>query len=106
MTGHPDRNLAEPAPDPLSELKKEIPVLLCVLNVHENTHQLIAVHLPAMLPLSFYLLSFRGDSPKPAPKFYQRLSDQGIRHRAAIIKPKREQNLESPAGNAHTSLAL
>ncbi len=39
-----------PLPDALSEPKEEIPVPLRVLNVHKDAHQLIAVHLPAVLP--------------------------------------------------------
>src|SRR5438128_11572431 len=105
MAGHPDGNLAELAPHTLSELKKKIPVLLRILDVHEDAHQFITLHFPSMLPLAFYPLSFRGDSAKPAAKLHQRLSNQCIRQRAAIVKPKRQQNLESPAGNAHTSLA-
>src|SRR5438046_3084068 len=104
MTGHPDRNLAEFASHPLPEAKEEIPVLPCVLNVHEDAHQFVAVNFPSVLPLAFYPLRFRGDSAEPAAKLHQRLGDQFLRHRAAIVKPEWQQNLESPAGNAHTSL--
>jgi hypothetical protein len=85
---------------------KEIPVLLRVRNIHENAHQLVAIHLPCVLPLAFYPLSFRGDSAKLATKFNERIGNEVIWHRTAIVKPKREQNLESPAGSAHRSLAL
>src|SRR5438128_2681891 len=106
MTGHPDRNLAESALYSLSELMEEIPVLFCVLDVHEKSHQLIPINLPGVLPLPFYPLSFRRNRAKPATKFGQRLSDHAIRDRAAIVKPQWQQNLESPAGNAHRSLVL
>ncbi len=43
MTGHPDGNLAEPAPYPLPELKKELAVLVRILDVHKDPHQLVAV---------------------------------------------------------------
>src|SRR5437899_313223 len=42
---------------------------------------------------------------KPATKRHQSFRDQRVGHRGAVVKPKRQQNLESPAGNAHTSLA-
>lgn len=53
MAGHPDGNLSEPGSYSFPELSKEIPVLLCVLYVYEHTHQLVAVHLPGVLPLDW-----------------------------------------------------
>ena len=85
---------------------KEIPVLLCVGDIHEDAHQLIAVHLTSVLPLAFHPLSFRGDSAELATKFNERIGNEVLRYRTAIVKSKREQNLESPAGSAHRSLAL
>jgi len=86
-------------------MKEEIPVLLRVGDIHEGAHQFVTVHLSGVLPLAFYSLGFRGDSAKFATKFNQRVGNEAIRHRTAIVKPKRKQNLESPAGNAHRSLA-
>ena len=85
---------------------KEVPVLLRVRNIHENAHQFVAIHLTRVLPLAFYPLGFRGDSAKLATKFNERVGNEVIRHRTAIIKPEREQNLESPAGSAHRLLAI
>ena len=90
VTGHPDRNLSEPALYSFSEVKKEIPVLLCVGDIHEDAHQFVTVHLSGVLPLAFYSLSFRGDRAKFVTKFNQRVGNEAIRHRTAIVKPKRE----------------
>ncbi len=79
---------------------------MCVRNIHEDAYQFVAIHLPRILPLAFYPLSFRGDSTKFRTKFNERVGNEVIRHRTNIVKPKREQNLESPAGSAHRSLAL
>src|SRR6266404_1017583 len=106
MTGHPDGDLVESGPNPFPELAKEIAVLLSVFDIRENAHQLIAVHLSGMLPLAFYPLSFGRNCAKVTTKLYQGFGDQSIRHRAAVVKPERQQNLESPAGNAHRWLVL
>jgi len=86
--------LAESVPYSFSELTKEIAILHRVLDIHEHAHQLIAVHLSSILPLAFYPLSFRGDSAKPAPKFNDRVRDKIVWHRTAVVKPKRQKNLE------------
>jgi hypothetical protein len=81
-----------------SELVKEVTILRCVLDIDADTHQLITVNLAGVLPLAFNPLRFRGDGAKSPTKFYQSIGNQRLRYRAAVIKPKREQNFEPPAG--------
>src|SRR5438105_3396938 len=56
--------------------------------------------------LAFDPLGFRRESAEVVTDFQQSVGDQLIWYRTAIVKPKRKQNLEAPAGNAHRLLTL
>lgn len=80
---------------------KKVAVLGRVLDVDKETHQDVAINLPELLPLALDSLAFGRNSPELARKFNHSLRDHGFGHWASVVKPERQQDFESSAGNAH-----
>src|SRR5437899_2702709 len=105
MTRHPNRKLPESSLEPLAKLAKVVAVVLCIFDVHENSHQIIAIYFSRVFPHPLNFLSLGRNRSKLDTKLNQCFGDQCIGDRPAIVKPKRQQKFEPPAGNAHTWLA-
>jgi hypothetical protein len=58
-----------------------------VWHVHEQAHQLVAVFFALVLPVAADHLSFRGDRVELLPEFQDRLADEFVRDRTAVVKP-------------------
>lgn len=67
-----------------------------VFDIDEHANQLVAVGLSQMRPCSLNGLRLRRNGAEPLAKLEQRLSDQLVGNRVAVIELEREKNLETP----------
>src|SRR5262249_54132527 len=99
---HPDVQLLETALELTLVRDEELSTLLGVRDVHEDTHQFIAVSLALMPPLAPNSLRLGGHGSKMLLQLDQRVRNERIRDRLAIVKPQREQEFVPAEHSAHS----
>src|ERR1041385_7821007 len=101
MTRYPDVELVKALFESPLELLKELAAFLEILHVHKHAHVFVTIDLALIFPLSANDLRLCGNRAKSVPKLKQRLGDQRIRHRRAVIEPKRDQDFVPSLQSAH-----
>src|SRR5205814_2598464 len=94
--GHPDVHLPEPALECLLEVPEEFTGVRIIGRVYENTNEVVEVDWAGVFSLSADRLGFGRNGAEALAKFQERLADDFVGNRRAVIEPKWKQDFVSP----------